>query len=254
MHVRIINPNTSSSMTRSIGVAARAAASPSTVVTAVEPSMGPASIESHFEEALAVPGLLERISEGERDGVDAYVIACFGDPGLDAARELASGPVIGIAEAAFHAASFVARRFGVVTTLERTTGRARELVDRYGFRPACTEVRACEIAVLDLDDPASEARRVVADECRAVLAGERRPSSSAARGWPICATTCPPSSACRSSTGSGRRPPSPNPSCVSGCAPAREGVRAAAGEGDHGPAATVLAGRRVGLTRGGHVR
>ncbi|GAA0961331.1 aspartate/glutamate racemase family protein [Frigoribacterium faeni] len=171
MHVRIINPNTSSSMTRSIGVAARAAASPSTVVTAVEPSMGPASIESHFEEALAVPGLLERISEGERDGVDAYVIACFGDPGLDAARELASGPVIGIAEAAFHAASFVARRFGVVTTLERTTGRARELVDRYGFRPACTEVRACEIAVLDLDDPASEARRVVADECRAVLAG-----------------------------------------------------------------------------------
>lgn len=170
MHVRVVNPNTSVGMTRSIGIAARAAASPSTRVTAVNPTMGPASIESHYEEALAVPGLLEQIALGERDGVDAYVVACFGDPGLDAARELARGPVIGIAEAAFHAASFVARRFGVVTTLGRTTGRAHELVDRYGFGPACVEVRACEIAVLELDDPASEARRVVADECRAVFA------------------------------------------------------------------------------------
>jgi allantoin racemase len=169
VHVRVINPNTSAAMTRSIGVAARAAVSSSCRVTAVHPTMGPASIESHYEEALAVPGLLEQISTGERDGVDAFVIACFGDPGLDAARELATVPVVGIAEAAFHAAAFVARRFGVVTTLARTTGRARELVDRYGFGAACTVVRACEIAVLALDDPASEARRAIADECRLVL-------------------------------------------------------------------------------------
>ncbi len=68
-------------MTQSIGRAAVAAVGPDTVVEAVQHRWGPASIESHYEEALAVPGLLEQVALGEEDGVDAYVVACFGDPG-----------------------------------------------------------------------------------------------------------------------------------------------------------------------------
>lgn len=162
MHLRIINPNTTREMTDLIGRSARVVAAPGTLVDAVQPTMGPASIESHYEEALAVPGLLEQIALGEAEGVDAYVVACFGDPGLDAARELARGPVIGIAQAAMHAASLVGRRFAVVTTLGRTTARARELVDRYGFRDACVAVRACEVPVLAIDG----ARTRLVDECR----------------------------------------------------------------------------------------
>jgi len=168
MRIRVINPNTTRAMTDLIGRSARVVAAPGTVVDAVQPTTGPASIESHYEEALAVPGILEQVALGEVDGVDAYVVACFGDPGLDAARELATGPVIGIAEAAMHAASLVARRFGVVTTLTRTRGRAHELVARYGFAQACVDVRAVEIPVLDLDaDPAVVGR--IVDECRAVV-------------------------------------------------------------------------------------
>lgn len=170
MRIRVINPNTTQSMTDSIGAAARAVAAPGTTVEAVTPTMGPASIESHYEEALAVPGILEQIDLGEREGVDAYVVACFGDPGMDAARELASGPVIGIAEAGFHAAAMLGRRFGVVTTLGRTVGRARELTERYGFASVCTEIRACQVPVLALEDPASDARRLLIDECHAVIA------------------------------------------------------------------------------------
>ena len=162
MHIRVINPNTTRAMTDLIGRSARVVAAPGTVVDAVQPTMGPASIESHYEEALAVPGIVEQVALGEAEGVDAYVVACFGDPGVDAARELARGPVIGIAEAAMHAATLVGRRFAVVTTLGRTTGRARELVDRYGFRDACVAVRACEVPVLALDG----ARARLVDECR----------------------------------------------------------------------------------------
>jgi allantoin racemase len=79
--------------------------------------------------------------------------------------------VIGIAEAAFHAAAMLGRRFGVVTTLARTTGRAHELADRYGFASLVTEIRACEVPVLRLEDPTSGARGLVVEECRAVLAG-----------------------------------------------------------------------------------
>jgi len=168
MRIRVINPNTTRAMTDLIGRSARVVASPGVLVDAVQPTMGPASIESHYEEALAVPGILEQVALGEADGVDAYVVACFGDPGLDAARELASGPVLGIAEAAMHAASLVARRFGIVTTLDRTRGRARELVARYGFADACVEVRACEIPVLDLEHDPDVLARVVA-ESRAVV-------------------------------------------------------------------------------------
>ena len=79
------------SMTEKVGDCARAVAAHGTLVQAVSPAMGPASIESH-DEALAVPGL------------------------LDAARELARGPVVGIAEAAMQTESFLGRGFTVVTT------------------------------------------------------------------------------------------------------------------------------------------
>ena len=77
-------------------------------------------------------GCWTRSPKGERDGVDGYVIACFGDPGLDAARELAAGPVVAIAEEAMRTATFLGRSFSVVTTLGRTTGRAWDLAAHYG--------------------------------------------------------------------------------------------------------------------------
>ncbi len=166
MLIHVINPNTTASMTAAIGDCARSVAGVGTMIEAVTPSMGPASIESHYDEALAVPGLLTEIARGEKAGADGYVIACFGDPGLDAAREMARGPVIGIAEAAMHTASFLGRGFSVVTTLGRTRGRAWELAARYGMTAFCRNVRACEIPVLELDVPGSDAREVITGECK----------------------------------------------------------------------------------------
>ncbi|HKJ95806.1 MAG TPA: aspartate/glutamate racemase family protein [Gammaproteobacteria bacterium] len=166
MRLQVINPNTSGPMTAKIGDAAREAASPGTEIVAACPAHGPASIEGHFEEAIATAALLDEIEAGVRQGVDAHVIACFGDPGLLAARELASGPVLGIAEAAMHAATFVATHFSVVTTLERTVVIAEHLLDRYGFRQHCRRVRAADVPVLDLEEAGSHARLRILDECR----------------------------------------------------------------------------------------
>jgi allantoin racemase len=166
--ITVVNPNTSWDMTGSIEWSARSVAAPSTLVRAVSPAMGPASVESHYDEALAVPGLLAEIAIGEEIGTDGYVIACFGDPGLDAARELAAGPVVGIAEAAMHTASFLSRGFSVVTPLGRTRGRAWELAERYGVRRSCLGVHACEVPVLELDSDPYAVKRV-SDACRAAL-------------------------------------------------------------------------------------
>src|SRR5882724_6502 len=120
MRIKVINPNTTESMTRTIGLAASHVAAPGTEIVAVSPAMGPVSIECHYDEAVSALGVLDEVRKGEAEGFDGYIIACFGDPGLLAAREIAKGPVIGVAEAAMHAASFIATGFSVVTTLSRT--------------------------------------------------------------------------------------------------------------------------------------
>ena len=166
MRIKVINPNTTASMTDKIGAAAKAVAAPGTEIIAVNPDAGPVSIEGHYDEAISAVALLDEIRSGEADGIDGYVIACFGDPGLLAAREVARGPVLGIAEAAMHAASFIATGFSVVTTLGRTKIIARHLVRAYGMEHFCLNVRACELEVLALEDPHSDARRIITDECR----------------------------------------------------------------------------------------
>ncbi len=133
MKIKVINPNTTASMTEKIGAIARLVANPGTEIIACNPDMGPVSIEGHYDEALSVVGVLDEIRKGETEAIDGYIIACFGDPGLLAARELTTAPVIGIAEAAMHAASFLATGFSIVTTLSRTKIIARHLVHNYGM-------------------------------------------------------------------------------------------------------------------------
>ncbi|MFT6981066.1 MAG: allantoin racemase [Marinobacter psychrophilus] len=165
MHIRVINPNTTQAMTDTIGTAARAVASPGTRITASQPDSGPVSIESHFDEAVSVIGVIEEVLAGEREGTDAYVIACFGDPGIYAARELTRAPVIGIAEAAFHMASLISTRFSIVTTLPRTMIIAEHLLESYGFSHNCRRIRAADIPVLELEDNPDLALQLIIEEC-----------------------------------------------------------------------------------------
>ncbi|ARU88778.1 aspartate/glutamate racemase family protein [Pseudomonas sp. M30-35] len=165
MKIRVINPNTTASMTEKIGEAAKLIAAPGTQIIACNPASGPVSIESHFDEAVSAVGVIEQVMAGERDATDAYIIACFGDPGLLAARELTRAPVIGIAEAAFHLATMISTRFSVVTTLGRTGIIAEHLLQSYGFAHHCRRVRAAEIPVLDLEDDGGRALELIIDEC-----------------------------------------------------------------------------------------
>jgi allantoin racemase len=155
MRILIVNPNTTPSMTDKIAAAARSVAAAGTVIEAVTSPMGPASIEGYYDEAFALPGLLQAIVAGEGGGADGAVIACFDDTGLDAARSAVAIPAIGICEAAIPLASPLAHRFVVVTTLARSIPTLEALAERYGVARRC-RVRAAEIPVLALDDPASD--------------------------------------------------------------------------------------------------
>lgn len=167
MKIKVINPNTTRSMTDGIARAARAVAAPGTEIIAATSRDGAVSIEGHYDEAMSIVGLVNAINEDP--DADAYVIACFGDPGLLAAREIATGPVFGIAEAAMHAASFVSTGFSIVTTLERTRIIAEHLVRNYGMEHHCRRVRATDIPVLELENPQSDCRQLILNECERAI-------------------------------------------------------------------------------------
>lgn len=150
MRIRVVNPNTTASMTATIAQAARAVAAPGTEIDAVTSPTGPVSIEGYYDEALCLPGLLMEIRRGEELGADGHVIACFDDTGLDAARQAARAPVVGIGEAAYHAATLVAHKFTVITTLERSIAPLEANLAKYGFERR-GKLRAVEIPVLDLE-------------------------------------------------------------------------------------------------------
>lgn len=162
MRLLVVNPNTTASMTEKIGAAARAVATADTEIIAVNPSSGPASIEGYYDEVFAIPGLIGEMRAA--GAVDATIIACFDDTGLDAARTFSVAPVIGIGEAAFHFASLVAGKFSVVTTLARSVPAIEHNLVRYGLASRCARVRAADVAVLELEIPGSAARGRISRE------------------------------------------------------------------------------------------
>lgn len=143
-------------MTEKAAIAARAVAASGTEIIAATSRMGPVSIEGHYDGAIALPGLLAELSDRRAEGYDAAIIACFDDTGLEAARSFCDVPVLGLCESAVATAGFLAQRFTVVTTLERSRVLIDNLVRRYGMGDRA-KVRASDIPVLELENEASGA-------------------------------------------------------------------------------------------------
>ena len=120
------------------------------------------SVESHAEEVIAALGVLEQVRQHQAD-TDAFVIACFGDTGVPAAREVATCPVVGMTEAALQTACLVAHRFVVITLPARTIAHSRpRRRARSGSSTAAASI-AVDVPVADLvdgsDPPARRVRR-----------------------------------------------------------------------------------------------
>jgi allantoin racemase len=169
VRILVINPNTTESMTADIGESARRHALPTTEVDAFSAPWGPRSIESHVEEALAAAATLETVAR-HRDDYDAFVLACYGDPALYAARELVDVPVIGIAEASMLTACTLAHRFSVVTVVPRIVPMLEDLVRRYGLEARCASVRSSGLAVLEIDADLEASGAAILSVAKAAIA------------------------------------------------------------------------------------
>jgi allantoin racemase len=167
MKILIINPNTTVSMTTKVVNVAKTVARPTTEIIGETSKNGPSSIQGYLDAATCVPGLLDAVQRHpEADGI---VIACFDDTGLDAVRSLVTVPVIGIGEAAFHAASLLSNKFSVITTLSRSVPGLENNLIKYGLAAKCVGVRATDIPVLKLEEQDPGSMRIIRDQIEQAL-------------------------------------------------------------------------------------
>ncbi len=119
--ILVINPNSTVEVTEEMDAALaglRFAGGPA--IDCVTLAEGPPGIESQADSDGVIAPLC-RLIEGAT--ADAYVVACFSDPGVHAARELGKGPVFGIAECAILNAMTLGDRIGVISILDRSIPR-----------------------------------------------------------------------------------------------------------------------------------
>jgi Asp/Glu/hydantoin racemase len=114
MRLLLINPNTSDDMTQRMVDEARRHCRAGTDVIGVTAAFGCAVIASRASYAIAAHAALDACAEHGAHA-DGAILACFGDPGLAALRELAAFPVVGLAESAAAAAAERGAPFAIVT-------------------------------------------------------------------------------------------------------------------------------------------
>ena len=134
---------------------------------------GPASIESEYDEALAVPDTIAKTIAAEQDGADAVVIDCMGDPGLQPAREVVSIPVLGPCETSMHVAAMLGHRFSFVTVLDSVRPMVENMARVYSVADKLASIRSIGIPVLDIEQNPERVQKSLAAEALAAVREDR---------------------------------------------------------------------------------
>jgi len=146
-------------------------ASADTKIDVINLEKAPESIETHHDATLAAPAVVESVMEAETKGYDAVVIACFDDPGLHAARERVSIPVLGLGETSMTIALLLGEKFGVISTGKNSKAiyerKAREL----GLSKRLAYSSGIDVAVLNLTANKAKVRQLLLEEARKAIDG-----------------------------------------------------------------------------------
>lgn len=146
----IINPNTSKDMTIDIEKTINKCKSKSIDASVKKPDFGPESLESFYDYSLATFGTIKLI-EKEKENYDGILIACFGDPGLYAIKEMINYPVIGIAEASISISNLLGQKFAILVALDKAVSLMKDMVRQYGMEDRCATIEPLNISVLDIE-------------------------------------------------------------------------------------------------------
>jgi Asp/Glu/hydantoin racemase len=164
--ILLINPNTTPSITDLVLKNARRFAAKGTRLRAVTGTFGPRYIASRVGYAIAGHAAVDALAN-DRGRRDAVVLACFGDPGLEALREIARVPVVGMAHASILQASALGKRFSIVTGGMRWKPMLEEFVASHGLAAQLASVRTVAPTGADIARKPDAAMALLAKGCAA---------------------------------------------------------------------------------------
>jgi allantoin racemase len=163
--ILVLNPNTTDAITQKVAAEVSGMLEGEATIVPATGRFGAHYIASRAAAAIAAHAALDAYAEFGA-ACDAVLLACFGDPGLDALRELAAVPVVGLADAACHQACQLGSRFGIVTGGPRWEPMLQEFVASRGLAARLSGVRAVAPSGADI---ARDPDGALALLCRAVL-------------------------------------------------------------------------------------
>ena len=168
----LINTNTTASITDLVLKTARQFASKDTTLRAVTGAFGPRYIASRAGYAIAGHAAVDALAN-DKEGKDAVVLACFGDPGLAALKEIAQVPVVGMAEASILQACALGSRFSIVTGGGRWKPMLEEFVASHGLASRLASVRTVAPTGADIARNPEAAMALLAKGCQACVTEDR---------------------------------------------------------------------------------
>ena len=142
--ITLLNANTTAAMTERMVARATALLDQTCTVRGLTAPFGAPYIADRAASAVAGHAVVEMATALATDPPDAVVVACFGDPGLWAARAILPCPVVGMAEASLHVACQRGRRVGIVTGGAGWGPMLREFVDLCGLSARLAGVRTLD--------------------------------------------------------------------------------------------------------------
>ena len=119
-------------------------------ITLAIPSHGPGSIETEYDEAIAIPNVLDSIIKAEKKGYDVAIISCFSDPGIVACREKIKIPVVGSGENSLFLASQLGNNFSILSPLKDNANNFNKKISILGLEKKYCSTRSINTPVLDL--------------------------------------------------------------------------------------------------------
>lgn len=129
----VINPNSTQTVTDGMSEAVEPLRRPDgPAIECVTMESGPPGVETQMDAESVVLPICDYV-HGRNDEAGAFVIGCYSDPGLHAAREVARVPVFGIAESAMATALTRGDRFGVISILPGSVPRHLRQVRAMGI-------------------------------------------------------------------------------------------------------------------------
>ena len=149
MKILVINPNSSTEMTRGIDVSAREYANAETLIHTVSSAEGPLAIECLADAEAVQDQVMDYVNQANKEDYDTIIMACYGQSLAKAAKEISKIPVYGIAEPQLYMACLLGNKFSVIGLKKDSDTVMQERLRILGLASRCASVRTIGVSIIE---------------------------------------------------------------------------------------------------------